>query len=122
MPAMPVQAKYDSRWAITIPASGGTPATIRNLLRAAGYQGEVAGVIISPWLAGTANAGTQRPSFMAATPRGASLAQVATDFTTHGEYVAPGQLYYVPAEDDDNQTYVQAVANATITALCIVLI
>lgn len=116
------QVKNSTRVAITIPANGGTGTSIATLLQTAGYVGQANAVVISGWLAGSGNAGTQRPAFIAATPRGPSVAITATDVTTHGEYVPAGQTYYMPVETDATNTYVQSTTASTITALCTVLL
>lgn len=109
--------------AITIPATGGTGTQLSVLLAAAGYAGDCNGLIIDTYLAGTAgNAGAQRPAFLVATPRAGNTAIAAADFTTHGRYIAAGQVYYDPVTTDTQLTYVQSASASTIVALAIVLL
>ncbi len=113
------QVRESTSWAITIPANGGTGTSVQDLLTAAGYYGEVKGYIIGAYLAGTA--GTLRPAFLAATTR-PGVAITATDFSTNGEYVAAGQVFYKPVERDFVHRYLQSTGGSTIVAQCDVLL
>ncbi len=116
------QVKSLRRFGITIPDNTGTGSTLLALLQAAGYTGDrVSAVMLSGYQAGSG--GTQRAAFVAANARvGTGTAIATTDFTTHGEYIAAGSPYYMPAEDDASLTYVRSASGSTVPAVATVLI
>lgn len=105
------------RIAITIPANTGNGSTIAALLAAAGYAGPTP---IAVKIVGKApNAETDRAAFVVASPRpGAAIA--TADYTTHGQYVPAGELYYTES-DTDVQSYVRSASASTVSALVLVL-
>ena len=84
-------------------------------------MGDCNGIIIDGWLAGTSGIAVQRPAFLVATPR-SGVAIASTDFSTHGRYIAAGQVYYDPCTNDTTLTYVMATGASTIVALAVVLL
>lgn len=120
MPLNSVVVHNDFRYAITIPDNTGNGSTLLALLQAAGFRGDRCnGVIIRPYAPGVG--GAQRAAFVAASPRITNGAITGTDFTTHGDYYAAGEVYYLPADADSTDTYLRSASGSTVSALAVVL-
>lgn len=124
-----VTANTVYRVAITIPANTGNGSTLRSLIASA-TGGISTTALVAPTPTGDGSpllnvkilgvdaTGTSRAAFVVANTRqGASI--TATDFTTHGEYIAAGVDYYEPA-DGDFDSYVRSASASTITAIAVV--
>jgi hypothetical protein len=101
---------------ITIPANTGLGASVRALLEAAGYNGDIAAFQILA----TDSAGTTRSAFVVASPL-PGVAAVEADFTTHGQYVPAGVDHYAPPSEGAANSLVRSASASAITAVALVL-
>ena len=110
------------RGRITIPGNTGTGDTIRNLCVSAGMPSNVPAFacFVLPELSD----GTIRAAFVVAHGRlavdGTRSAVVASDFTTHGEFVSSGRIFE-PLSIDDINASVRSSDGSTVAAIVRVL-
>lgn len=107
--AIVTQSGNIRRVAVTVPAAGGT---IASLISSVVGDGEI---VLAVKILGKLVNGGDRVALTVASPRLGS-AITSTDYTTHGQYVAAGVDYYEPA-DQDVQSYVKAASDSAATVV-----
>jgi hypothetical protein len=91
---------------VTIPSVGGK---LEDIITAA-LPGQPVSQVLTVLVLGRLSDGTDRAAFTVADPRpGAAI--TGTDYTTHGQYVAPGEDYTSPAAGDLD-SYVKAASDS----------
>ena len=107
-----VSAIRTRRFAITIPAVGGTPATIESLVNAVAASTDASDLsrVLGCKIDGLLTVGTARPAFT-----------VGYDTATQLQYIGAGNDYLEPAIDEYRTAYIRSVAGA-ITAVVILYI